>query len=87
MAGITLGERDEVYPVAETMINSGTEITIVEVREETIVEEEVLYYKEVTRNDSSLAKGKSKIVQQGENGLERHTISVIYKNGVEVSGG
>lgn len=85
MAGITLGERDEVYPVAETMINSGTEITIIEVREETIVEEEVLYYKEVTRNDSSLAKGKSKIVQQGENGLERHTISVIYKNGVEVS--
>lgn len=85
MAGITLGERDEVYPIAETMINSGTEITIIEVEEETITEEEVLYYKEVTRNDSKLAKGKTKIVQQGENGLERHTISVVYKNGVEVS--
>ncbi len=85
IAGITLGEHDEVYPVAETMISSGTEITIIEVEEQTITEDEVLYYKEITKNDSTLAKGKTKLVQQGENGLERHTIQVVYKNGVEVS--
>ena len=36
-AGIVLGEHDEVYPVADTLINAGTEITIIAVTEETIV--------------------------------------------------
>lgn len=84
-AGITLGEHDEVYPVADTMISSGGEITIVEVEQKTITEDEVLFYKEVTKNDATLAKGKTKVSQAGENGLERHTIEVVYKNGVEVS--
>ena len=34
---------------------------------------------------ATLAKGKTKVSQAGENGLERHTIEVVYKNGVEVS--
>ena len=84
-AGIVLGEHDEVYPVADTLINAGTEITIIAVTEETIVEEEVLHFKEVTKKDNKLAKGKTKVQQEGQDGLERHTIRVVYKNGVEVS--
>ncbi len=85
MAGITLGENDEVYPVPSTFITSGITVNIIEVTEKTIVEEEVLYYKEITKSDATLAKGKTKVVTEGENGLERHTILVTYKNGVEVA--
>ena len=60
-------------------------ITIIHVEVKQIVEEEVLHYKEVTKSDNTLAKGKTKIKTQGENGLQKNTIEVTYKNGVEVS--
>jgi uncharacterized protein YabE (DUF348 family)/3D (Asp-Asp-Asp) domain-containing protein len=84
-ANIEIGERDETYPALDSYVRAGTVIDVVEVLEETIIEYEVLHYKEITKKDSSLAKGKTKTVTAGVNGLERHTIQVIYKNGTEVS--
>lgn len=40
-------------------------------------------FKTVTRNDSTLAKGTSKVVQQGANGLKQETYEVTYTDGVE----
>jgi uncharacterized protein YabE (DUF348 family)/3D (Asp-Asp-Asp) domain-containing protein len=85
-AGISMGEQDEVYPTLDTYISSsGITINVIEVTEQTLVEEETLYYKEVTKSDSTLAKGKTKVVTEGVNGLQKNTILVTYKNGVEVS--
>ncbi len=84
-AGIKLDEQDEVYPTVDTYIASGITINIIEVTQETVYEQEVIYFKEITKSDSSLAKGKTKVVTAGENGLQENTILVIYKNGVEIS--
>ena len=84
-AGVEVGESDEVYPAMSSYVSSGTTINIIKVTEETITEDETLYYKEVTKSDSKLAKGKKQVVTEGENGLQRHTIKIVYKNGIEVS--
>ncbi len=84
-AGIQLGENDEVYPELSSHVSSGTTINIIKVTEEIITEDETLYFKEITKEDDELAKGKSEVVIQGENGLARHTIQIVYKNGIEVS--
>ena len=84
-AGVEVSESDEVYPAMSSYISSGTTINIIKVTEQTITEDETLYYKEVTKSDSKLAKGKKQVVTEGENGLQRHTIKIVYKNGIEVS--
>ena len=84
-AGVEVSESDEVYPAMNSYISSGTTINIIKVTEQTITEDETLYYKEVTKSDSKLEKGKKQVVTEGENGLQRHTIKIVYKNGIEVS--
>lgn len=84
-ANITVAPEDEVYPVLDSYVSAGMSINIVDVDVKTITENETLYYKEITKNDSSLAKGRSLLKTRGENGLQKNTIEVTYKNGVEVS--
>lgn len=84
-AGLALAEQDEVYPSLDTYISTRTTIDVVEVTTKTITEDEVLYYKEITKSDASLLKGKTKTVSTGQNGLQRNTVEVTYKNGEEIS--
>ena len=84
-AGITLNEKDEVYPALTTYISTRTTIDVVEVTTQTITEDETLYFKEITKSNSSLPKGQAKTVSEGQNGLQRNTIEVTYKNGEEIS--
>lgn len=84
-SGIQVGEQDEVYPSRDSYITSGMAINIVNVEYETVTQTEKIYYKEVTKNDPSLAQGKSILQTKGENGLLTKTVTITYKNGVEVS--
>ena len=84
-ANIQLDASDEVYPVKDSFISSGMSINIVDVETSVITEEEPIYYKELTKNDSSLEKGKTVLKTKGENGVQKNTIEITYKNGVEYS--
>lgn len=84
-ANIQVDPEDEVYPVRDSYVSAGMSINVIEVETKTITEQETLYYKELTKNDSSLAKGKTKLQTAGKNGVQENTIEITYKNGVEIS--
>jgi len=84
LAGIEVRDQDEVYPARDTYVTSGMSISIVRVDTEIITETEPLYYKEITKNDPTLAKGRKLLSRKGENGVQENQIKVTYKNGVEV---
>lgn len=84
-SGLDIGEDDEVYPSVDTYIKPSMTINLIEVDVEYVTEQEKLYFKEITKNDDTLAKGKTKVVQDGKEGLQENKIKVVYKNGTEVS--
>jgi len=84
-ANIQLDPEDEVYPVLDSYVTAGMSINVIDVEVKTVTEKETLYYKETTKNDSELAKGKTRVATKGVNGVQENTIRIVYKNGVEVS--
>lgn len=84
-AGVELDEEDEVYPSQNSYVTPGMTINVIDVEVEYVTEEEVLEYKEITKNSDKLEKGKRVLMQQGENGLQKNQYQVTYKNGEEVS--
>ncbi len=46
---------------------------------------EEIAYKTSKRNDASLAKGKTKLIQKGQNGIKRVISELVLKDGVEIS--
>jgi len=84
-AGVDPASDDEVYPSEDSYVRSGMTINHIKVQVKYVTEEETLEYKEITKNDSSIAKGKEILYQKGETGLQRNKIKVVYKNGEEVS--
>ncbi len=84
-ANIMVGPEDEVYPVLDSYVSAGMSINVIDVQQKTVTERETIYYKEITKNDSTLAKGKTKVSTKGVNGVQENTIQITYKNGVEIS--
>lgn len=83
-AGITLGENDTVTPGADTQLAAGLQVVVQRVEYKTEVKTETLPYTTKTVNDSSLARGKTKTVTKGENGLDKVTYLVKYVDGEAV---
>ncbi len=84
-SGVSVEPTDEIYPSAGTYVSADMEISVVRVTTETITETEAIYYKEITKNDDDLAKGRTIISQEGEDGVQENTILITYKNGEEFS--
>ena len=84
-ANIEVDPEDEVYPVRDSYVSAGMSINVIEVETKTITEQETLYYKELTKNDSTLAKGRPSCRPPGKTACRRITIEITYKNGVEIS--
>ncbi|MFV8829719.1 ubiquitin-like domain-containing protein [Alkalihalobacterium sp. APHAB7] len=82
---ITLGELDRVEPALEQVLNSEEEIKVVRVEKVTDVVEETVAFATVTKNDSSLQKGKEKVVDSGQSGLVEKHYEVVLEDGKEVS--
>ena len=54
------------------------------VTKETLTKDTAIAHKTTTKNDSSLAKGKTKVQTKGVDGVSRTTTTVIYINGQKV---
>ncbi|WP_270182914.1 G5 and 3D domain-containing protein [Alkalihalobacillus sp. CinArs1] len=82
---IELGELDRVEPGKETKLKSRSDINVVRVEKVTDVVEESIDFTTVTKNDSSMQKGKEKVINSGKNGKEKKHYEVVLENGKEVS--
>ncbi|WP_345244258.1 ubiquitin-like domain-containing protein [Pontibacillus salipaludis] len=82
---ISLNELDRLEQEdTASLSNEQNEVTITRVEKVTDVIEEQVDYAVVKRNDKSLAKGKEKVVQDGEEGQVVKHYEVTLENGEEV---
>ena len=82
---IKLGEKDMVTPALETPLTAGMHIVVQRVEIQEITVEEEVPFKTVEKDDGSMDEGKSKVVTEGQNGLDKVTYAVTYVDGVESS--
>ncbi|CAG9623067.1 G5 and 3D domain-containing protein [Sutcliffiella rhizosphaerae] len=82
---IAVNDLDRVEPSLEELVAKDSVLKITRVEKVTDVVEEPIDFAVVTKNDSSLDKGKEEIVQQGEEGTVANHYEVILENGEEVS--
>lgn len=83
--GIELGPRDRVEPALTSTITKDTRIVVTRVEEKMVQVEQEVPFQEIRRNDSSLTKGETRVVQQGEPGKVLQHFKVTLENGKEIS--
>jgi Tol biopolymer transport system component len=83
--GIILGSLDRTDPPLYTVLGEGSQIQIVRVEEEFIVEQEVIPFESQIVRNESLPEGQEFWLQLGENGLREITIRRLFEDGEEVS--
>ncbi len=74
--GISLGKNDEVSPSLDTELSIGDTVVVERVTYKIRVTTETLEYDTVTKSDSTVPSGTTKILQTGENGAR----TVAYKD-------
>lgn len=77
-------EIDKIEPALQTAVEKDTVISIVRVEEAVEVVEEVVPFQTEEKQDSSLKKGTSKVLQEGKEGAVVRTYDVVLENGEEV---
>jgi hypothetical protein len=83
-AGIDLGELDEVAPPLYTPIETGIEISVVRISEETnTVLKTIPFERKIVRNETMAAEDSPVIVQGGKAGLQEETVRIVYRDGKE----
>lgn len=82
---VKVGEKDIVEPGMDSLLAKNMNIVIkrVEIKEE-VVEEEVPF-KTVTKDDSSIDEGTTKVVTEGVKGKDKVTYEITYIDGKESS--
>lgn len=83
--GIKISDYDKVSPSKEAQLKDGLEVSIVRVttKDETTVSP--VAFETVTKNDSTLLKGTTKVVQNGAQGEKTTLTRIFYEDGKEVS--
>lgn len=84
-AGVAPDPLDRLNPPGYSPVEDGLIITLVRVREETAVGEEVVPFQRRTVPNVGLAEGETQLLQAGQNGVAEITYRVLYEDGVEVS--
>ncbi|MGI6096952.1 MAG: septal ring lytic transglycosylase RlpA family protein [Dethiobacteria bacterium] len=83
VAGIEFKETDEVEPGLWTPLRPNQAIVLTEIDVEKEIEVEKLAFAEERQADASLIRGKTKVVQEGVEGLKQKVYRVVYANGKE----
>ena len=74
-AGVTVGENDEVSLPLDTQVSKSTSVSVARVRYEETTTTTALPFAVETVNDSALTQGKTKVLQEGQDG----SLSVVTK--------
>jgi len=83
--GIKISQYDKVSPSVNTQVKNGMTITIVRVTTSDISIVTPVAFTSATKEDSTLLKGATKIVQNGVLGEKTTVTRITYENGKEVS--
>ncbi|GEB34008.1 MULTISPECIES: 3D domain-containing protein [Brevibacillus] len=84
-SGIALGEKDRVEPALTASLTKDASITIKRVVEQTVKVEERVAFQEIRKNDPALTKGKSRVLQNGQEGKAIAHYKLVMEDGKEVS--
>lgn len=84
-AGIAVRKKDQVEPARSATLSKNTSIKITRIEEKLVQAEERVSYQEMRKMDDTLAKGETRIVQQGEEGKAVSQFKVVLKDGKEIS--
>lgn len=79
--GVTLEKDDKVTPALDSEVSANLNIQIVRVNKQTVQKKEAIPFKVVKKEDATLLKGKTKVVQQGTQGLVIHSIEKVFEDG------
>jgi len=82
---IELKDADKIKPALDKPVDENTEISIVRVTTKNEEVEERVAYSTEERQDSSLLKGKEKVVTEGQEGTVVKKYKITKENGKEVS--
>jgi uncharacterized protein YabE (DUF348 family) len=80
-AGIVLGELDRTTPALTDPLTEGLTVTVARVGVERVTEDVALDFSTERREDDSLTKGTTKVLQAGKKGLAQRTVDVTYVDG------
>jgi uncharacterized protein YabE (DUF348 family) len=80
--GVTVGKHDETTPAPSHELTDGDRLVFTDVKIVTKhVDDEVLGFDTVEREDSSMYEGETSVARSGETGLRDVTYRIVYRNG------
>ncbi len=80
---IAVSPGDEVTPALGDSPASGAKITIVRVNTGEITEDQAIPFATQTIQDNTMYQGQTQVRTEGEDGINRITYKVVYRNGVQ----
>jgi len=83
--GIAISEKDRVEPALTASLTKDSAISVKRVVEQTVDVEEKVTFQEIRKNDPSLEKGKSRVLQSGQEGKAIAHYKLVMEDGKEVS--
>lgn len=84
-AKIALGEKDRVIPELGTSLRKDSAIQVKRVVEQTVQVEERVTFQEIRKNDPSLTKGETRVLQNGQEGKAIAHYKIVIEDGKEIS--
>ena len=81
VAGVTLGDDDELDADVDDYIAIGQDLTVVRIATETRTEEQDIAFETTTEKDDSLAKGEVEVVTPGVAGAKQEKVFVTLADG------
>ncbi len=81
-AGVEIGENDVVSHELDQVVSSGMVIFVDEVIYEEVTKTEKIEFEKISKKDSSLSKGTTKVATKGVDGEKQVTYKEKYVNGV-----
>ncbi len=83
--GVAVGENDFTEPAMDAEITDGMTVRLVRVTKKNVTDTVSVGYKIEEKTTSALAKGQSRVAQNGKNGVQTDTYEVTFHDGIEVS--
>ncbi len=79
--GVSLGKYDKVFPALNSPLEADAAVTVVRVKKVLVSRNQEIPFQVVQQKDGKLAKGKEKLVRQGQPGVRVDMLEKTYEDG------
>ncbi len=66
-------------------LESSNKLTLFKITRQSTEHAEEIPYNTIKRDDAALAKGKTRVIQQGQKGIKKVSSELVFKDGIEIS--